>query len=156
MIFCKQSKGGMFASMFALWLMENIYMLCAVWLFYTTVSNVKSCHNCLVGHCRSCLLHSAHATVSYSRHKPNLPTCTYLHLSGHSSPRILTAINSSLGMLCVTGIILGDVCRHISRSCKPQSIVTVGDRPNLGGDVADSGGLVECTSLWEPRVSDFI
>lgn len=101
-----------------------------------------------------CTLHTLlSATLS---HKPNLPTCTYLHLSGHSSPRILTAINSSLGMLCVTGIILGDVCRHISRSCKPQSIVTVGDRLNLGGDVADSGGLVECTSLWEPRVSDFI
>lgn len=84
--------------------------------------------------------------------KRTLPT--YLHLSCHSSPRILTAINSSLGMLCVPGIILGDICGNICCSCKSQGIITVSDRPNLGGYVPDSRWLVKCTSLWEPRVSD--
>lgn len=79
--------------------------------------------------------------------------CT-LHLSCHSSPRILTAINTGLGMLCVTGIILGDICRHISHSCESESVVTVSDRPNTSGDIADSRRLVKCTSLWGPRVSD--
>lgn len=84
--------------------------------------------------------------------KPPLPT--YLHLSCHSSPRVLTAIQTGFGMLCVSGIILGDICGHISGSCKSECIVTVSDRPNLRRYVANSGWLVKCTSLWEPRVSD--
>lgn len=97
-----------------------------------------------------CTLHTRLSAIITT--KLNIPTC--LHLSCHSSPRILTAINRGFGMLCVTGIILGDICRHISRSCKTQSVVTVSDRPNLSGDIADSGWLVKCTSLWGPRVSD--
>lgn len=76
-----------------------------------------------------------------------LTLSTYLHLSCHSSPRVLTAINSGFGMLCVSGIILGDICGHISCSCESQRVVTVGDRPNLRGYVADSGWLVKRTSL---------
>ena len=97
-----------------------------------------------------CTLHMRLSAIITT--KLNIPTC--LHLSCHSSPRILTAINTGLGMLCVTGIILGDKCRHISRSCESESVVTVSDRPNLSGDIADSGWLVKCTSLWGPRVSD--
>lgn len=105
-----------------------------------------SCHNYLVGHCRSCPLHSACACqIPYSQSL----NYTYLHLSCHSSPRILTTINTSLSMLCVTGIIFGDICRHISDGCEPQGIITVGNRPNLGRDVANSRWLVKCTSLWD-------
>lgn len=129
----------------------TIYILvCSVCLFYTKLLIAAiTASSGIVDLVRCTLDTRLSATVVT---KLTLPT--YLHLSCHSSPRVLTAINSGFGMLCVPGIILGDICRHISCSCKSQRIVTISDRPNLRGYVADSGWLVKGTSLWEPRVSD--